>query len=89
MRFGAFVALSLCVGCGFRHGSEPAKDAAIDAAPDAYELPTSRKQMEVVSGGGRTRAGTITIDVEVGHAVPVVRSVAGTKTIEGAPVIKP
>lgn len=83
-----FALVWLCA-CGFKHGTETGRDAAVDAAADAYELPTARKQMEVVSGAGRMHAGSITIDVELGHAVPVVDSVAGSKHIQGSPVIKP
>lgn len=90
MRSGAFLALLWVCACSFKHGSTPSRDAATaDAPPDGYELPTSRKQMEVLSGGGRTHAGSITIDVEIGHAAPVVDSVAGTKHIQASPVIKP
>ncbi len=90
MRLGAI--LVLCAACNFHPGARPGgQDAAvaIDGPTDAPVMTVSRKQMEVVAGAGRAQAGAITIDVEVGHAVPVNKSVAGTVTVEGAPVIKP
>jgi hypothetical protein len=78
----------MVAGCGFSAKNSPtdARDAAMgsDAA-----IATGRQQMEVVAGAGRVTAGTKTIDIEVGHAVPVRGSSVGTITITGAQVVKP
>lgn len=80
--------LVLCASCGFSARNSPtdARDAAMgsDAA-----IATGRQQMEIVAGAGRVTAGTKTIDIEVGQAVPVHSSSAGTITITGAQVVKP
>jgi hypothetical protein len=51
--------------------------------------PTARQGFDVVSGGGRLQAGAITIDVEIGTAVPISRISAGSISIEGAPTVVP
>ena len=70
-----------------RNSPTDARDAAMGS--DATTTATGRQQMEVVAGAGRVTAGTKTIDIEVGHAVPVRSSSAGTITITGAQVVKP
>jgi hypothetical protein len=63
---------------------------AHDAGPGSDAQPlTGRQQMEVVAGAGRVTHGTMTIDVEVGHAVLVRKSTAGTITLTGAQVVNP
>ncbi len=74
-----------CAACSFTHGAGNPDTGG--AGSDAGVLP--RKQMEVVAGAARVTAGTITIDVEVGHAVPVKTSTAGTITISSAAVVVP
>jgi hypothetical protein len=70
---------SACGGCA-------AGDITVipDAAP-AAALPAS----EVVAGGGRVRNGTMTMDVEIGHGMSQQRTTGGTKSMEGAAVVKP
>jgi hypothetical protein len=79
--------LALCA-CSFRHGTAPARDDAGvgDARPG--DAPATRK-IDIVSGSGRTQAGSITIDVEVGRSVPDGKTAAGSMTIDSAPAITP
>ncbi len=73
--------VGLCA-CGFTHGTtQPDTTGSGSAAP--------HQQMEVVAGAGRVTAKTITMDVEIGRAVPIQKTTAGTITISGAPVVKP
>ena len=74
-----------CASCSFTHGANNPDTSG--SGSDAGVLP--RKQMEVVAGAGRVTAGTITIDLELGHAVPVKKSTAGTITISSAAVVVP
>ena len=76
--------LVVCAACGFTHGSASQQP---DTGSGSGSLP--RKGAEVVSGAGRVKAGTITIDVEVGRAINFDKTTAGTITISGAPVVKP
>jgi hypothetical protein len=75
--------------CSFNRGERSSNDAAIDSPVATDGGVAARSQREIVSGAGRAKAGTITIDVEVGHGIAVRKSTAGGKTIEGAPVVKP
>jgi hypothetical protein len=77
------VVLLLACSCGFTHG-----EARVDAGSGS-DAAAPRKQMEVVAGAGRLAAGTITLDVQIGRAVPLDKTTAGTITISGAPVVKP
>ncbi|HUQ05381.1 MAG TPA: hypothetical protein VM261_22920 [Kofleriaceae bacterium] len=61
-------------------------DAGIDAPVDA---PAARPGREVVSSGGRIRAGSITMDVEIGHPVEQSKATAGSITLRGAAVVNP
>ena len=78
----------MTAGCSFsaRNAPSDAHDAGMGS--DAT-IATGRQQMDVVAGAGRVTAGTKTIDIEVGHAVLVRSSSAGTITITGAQVVKP
>jgi hypothetical protein len=75
--------LVVCCACGFTHGTTQPDTGSGSSSAAAH------RQAEVVSGAGRARAGTITMDVEIGRAVPIVKTTAGTITISGAPVVKP
>jgi hypothetical protein len=75
------IVLALCAACSFTPGRA--------AQPDSSSGSAARKQLDVVAGGGRVHAGTKTLDVEIGHGVLVRQSIAGTKTISGAPAVKP
>ena len=77
------LAFAFCAACSFTHGASNPDTTAGDAGV----LP--RKQMEVVAGAGRVTAGTVTIDLELGHAVPIKKSTAGTITISSAAVVLP
>lgn len=79
MRVFWIIALS-SAACGYTPGQ---------VAPDGKGSAAPHKQIELVSGGGRTTAGTVTIDVQIGRAVPIVKSTAGTFTISGAPTVQP
>jgi hypothetical protein len=81
--------LVLCGACSFRTNPGAPVDAH-DAGPGSDAQPlTGRQQREVVAGAGRVTHGTMTIDVEVGHAVLVRKSTAGTITLTGAQVVNP
>ena len=87
MRLG--ILLLLCGACSFRTNPIAPSDARdAGGGSDATTL-TARQQMEVVAGAGRVTSGSITIYVEVGHAVLVRMSTAGTITISGAQVVMP
>ena len=88
MRLG--IVLLLCGACSFRTNPVAPADArdAGGGGSDAA-VGAARQQMEVVAGAGRVTAGSITIDVEVGHAVLPRRSTAGTITLTGAQVVSP
>jgi hypothetical protein len=87
MRLG--IVLLLCGACSFRTNPIAPADAR-DAGPGSDATPVSaRQQMDVVAGAGRVTAGSITIDVEIGHAVLVRKSMAGTITITGGQVVTP
>jgi hypothetical protein len=75
--------LVICCACGFTHGTTQPDTGSGSGSAVAHQ------QMEVVAGAGRLRAGTITMDVEIGRAVPIAKTTAGTITINGAPVVKP
>lgn len=87
MRLG--LVLLLCGACSFRTNPiAPADARDAGAGSDATSL-TGRQQMEVVAGAGRVTTGSITIDVEVGHAVLVRKSTAGSITLTGGQVVSP
>lgn len=69
--------------------ARPATDAntSIDAGLDAG--PAARTALDVVSAGGRVAGGTLTLDVEIGHAVDQQKATGGTLSIEGGAVVKP
>ncbi len=87
MRLG--IALLLCGACSFRTNPGAPADARDAGAGSDATVATGRQQMEVVAGAGRVTTGTITIDVEVGHAVLPRKSTAGTITLTGAQVVSP
>jgi hypothetical protein len=89
MRFRAVLLLALLSACSFRHGSAPPADGAIDAPAPGDGAAAARSQRDVVNGAGRVHAGSITIDVEVGHGIPVKKSTAGTRTFDGSPAVRP
>ena len=81
--------LLLCGACSFRTNPIAPADARDAGTGSDAAVSAAREQMEVVAGAGRVTTGSITIDVEVGHAVLVRKSTAGTITISGAQVVKP
>ena len=82
--------LVVCAACGFSPGQALGPDGKpIDAPPDTAVTPSAAQRMEVVAGAGRLTAGSMTIDVEVGQAVPTKLATAGTITISGAQVVSP
>jgi len=88
MRLG--LVLLVCGGCSFRtNPGAPADARDAGGGSDATTMVTGRQQMEVVSGAGRVTTDTMTIDIEVGHAVLVRKSTAGTITITGGQVVTP
>jgi len=87
MRLG--IILLLFGACSFRTNPGAPQDARDAGGGSDAAVSTSRQQMEVVAGAGRVTAGSITIDVEVGHAVLVRKSTAGTITLTGGQVVSP
>ncbi len=81
--------LLLCGACSFRTNPVAPADARDAGAGSDATVATGRQQMEVVAGAGRVTTGTITIDVEVGHAALPRKSTAGTITLTGAQVVSP
>jgi hypothetical protein len=67
-------------------GDAGVSDAALDAAPDAAPVRPGR---EVVSAGGRLRAGAIVMDVEIGHPIEQSKAAAGGIQLRGAAVVNP
>jgi hypothetical protein len=78
------LALVLAAGCGFTRGRAATSDGS-----GGGDGGISRDHIEIVAGAGRIHAGAKTIDVQVGHGVLVRSSMAGNKTISGAPVVRP
>jgi hypothetical protein len=87
MRLG--IVLLLWSACTFRTNPGAPADARDAGGGSDAPTATGRQQMDVVAGAGRVTAGSITIDVEVGHAVLVRKSTAGTITITGGQVVTP
>ncbi len=87
----------LCgIGCATSKSGDdagPAGDAGgtTDASrqPDAGAGAPVPPGQEVVSGAGRLQGGSIVMEAEVGHWMDQTRASAGTRTVEGAAVIKP
>ena len=84
------IALVLWAGCSFSAKNAPG-DSAKDTGGGGSDaaIATGRQQMEIVAGAGRVTAGTKTIDIEIGEAVPVRTSGVGTITLTGAQVVQP
>lgn len=85
------IALALSAGCSFSARGAPTdgRDMRDSGGGSDAAIAEGRQQMEIVAGAGRVTAGTKTIDIEVGHAVLVRKSGAGTITITGAQVVQP
>jgi hypothetical protein len=81
---GGLLVLALA-GCG---GGETALPDAAPPPPDAAPPQTVHESREVVSGGGRLTAGSLTVDVEVGHGVGQQQMNGGSFTVEGAASVK-
>lgn len=88
MKLTAAIVLSLGAACGFTHGAATQRDGGGSGSGSDAGV-AARTQVDMVSGGGRVHAGTMTIDVELGHGVLVRKSTAGSKTISGSPAVKP
>lgn len=84
----AIVALLACCACSFTQGkaAETTDGVGSDSGSGAVAAQPGK---EIVAGAGRVTAGTITIDVQVGHGILPRKSTAGTYTISGVPVVKP
>jgi hypothetical protein len=76
----------LLIGCA----SSSVGNSGVDGGPgdDAGPTAAARDSREIVSGGARVSGGTLTVDVEVGHAFGQQRMTGGTLTVEGAAAIK-
>lgn len=83
----AIVALLACSACTFTAGRLAPDGTGSDSGSGSAVAAQPGK--EIVAGAGRVRAGTITIDVEIGHGILPRKSTAGTYTISGNPVVKP
>ena len=87
MRLG--IVLVLWGGCTFHTNPGAPADARDAGGGSDATLATGRQQMQVVAGAGRVSNDKYTIDIEVGHAVLVRKSTAGTITITGGQVVTP
>src|SRR5690348_15192770 len=50
---------------------------------DGGPATAARPGREIVSGGGRVRAGTLSMDLQLGHWTSQRKMTAGTRTLEG------
>jgi hypothetical protein len=85
-----WLAVALTAACGTTtvHQGDAAP-VPVDAAPPDAEPPDEvRAQREIVSGGARVGGGTMTVDVEIGHAFAQQRATGGSLTLEGAAAVK-
>jgi hypothetical protein len=81
------IALVLCGACSFTEGraaQQPDGSGSGSGSAAAFQ-----PGKEIVAGAGRVTAGTITIDVEIGHGILPRKSTAGTITVNGNPVVRP
>jgi hypothetical protein len=87
----AIIALLVCAGCSFTDGRAKDQPDGMGSGSDSGSGSAVAAQpgKEIVAGAGRVTAGTITIDVQIGHGILPRKSTAGTYTISGAPVVKP
>ena len=85
----AIVALLACGACTFTAGSRPPDGTGSDSGSGSGSAVAAQPGKEIVAGAGRVKAGTITIDVEIGHGILPRTSTAGTYTISGNPVVRP
>ena len=85
----ALFALVLCTGCPFSDGRAQGTADGTGSDSGSGSAVAANPGKEIVAGAGRVTAGTITMDVEVGHGILPRRSTAGTITINAAPVVKP
>ena len=87
----AIVALLACCACSFTQGkaAETTDGVGSDSGSGSGSAVAAQPGKEIVAGAGRVTAGTITIDVEIGHGILPRKSTAGTYTISGVPVVKP
>jgi hypothetical protein len=83
----ALIALLVCSACSFTDGR--AKDQPDSSGSGSGSAFAANPGKEIVAGGGRVTAGTITMDVQVGHGILPRKSTAGTITINASPVVKP
>src|SRR5687767_13803521 len=67
----------------------PGDAGAIDASTDAMVAQAPRPGAELVSTGGQVRAGSVTMDVELGHWVEQSEVSVGTRRLVGAAVVYP
>ena len=92
MRGIVAVLLPLMFGaCSFTEG-QPARQPDGTTGSDSGSgsaVVGAQPGKEIVAGAGRVTAGTITIDVQVGHGILPRKSTAGTYSILGTPVVKP
>jgi hypothetical protein len=74
-----------CANAGTSHPGSP--DASV---PDAAPRPVApRPGAEIVSAAGRVGAGSITMDVEIGHWLEPRTATAGSRRLVGAAVVNP
>ncbi len=83
------VALLVCSACAFTEGRAHQQPDGTGSDSGSGSAVAAQPGKEIVAGAGRVTAGTITIDVEIGHGVLPRKSSAGTITISGSPVVRP
>jgi hypothetical protein len=85
----AIVVLLACGACTFTAGNRAPDGTGSDSGSGSGSAVAAQPGKEIVAGAGRVTAGTITIDVQIGHGILPRKSTAGTFTISGTPVVRP
>ena len=83
----AIIALLLCSACNFTEGrAHEQPDSSGSGSGSATAVQPGK---EIVAGGGRVTAGTITMDVQIGHGILPRKSTAGTLSVSANAVVRP
>ena len=85
----AIIALLLCGACSFTEGRAHEQPDSSGSDGGSGSATAVQPGKEIVAGGGRVKAGTITMDVQIGHGILPRASTAGTTTISANAVVRP
>jgi hypothetical protein len=87
MRYAVVLALA---ACNFHEGSAPSQQPdGSGSGSDSGSQAVPGRRVDLVAGAGRTSAGSIHMQVEIGQAVPLQASSAGSAVLKGAPAVRP